>query len=110
MNRLNRSLDNLLTTIEELQRERDHLAAALNYIIRGVLHMENCDVIDSVESLMEHIEEYSSAYIILVNIIGPPIAISWAEIEEMEQAGTLEAWFRQRWTDRTQAIAIPGFD
>lgn len=110
MNRLNRSLDNLLTTIEGLQRERDHLAAALNHIIRGVMHLEKCDVLNSPLELMSHIEEYLSAWIVLTNVSGPPIAVPWEEIKAMEAAGTLWDWINDNWYENTQAIAIPGED
>ena len=108
MNRLNRSLDNLLTTIEELQRERDHLAAALNHIIQGVIHLEKCDVLNSPQELIAHIEDYESAWIILTNVAGPPIAVPWTEIRAMEEAGTLKDWINDNWYDSTQAIAIHG--
>ena len=112
MNRLNRSLDNLLTTIEELQRERDHLAAALNHIIRGVIHLEKCDVLNSPQELIDHIEDYESAWIILTkegeNVAGPPIAVPWTEIRAMEEAGTLKDWINGNWSEFTKAIAIHG--
>ena len=126
MNRLNRSLDNLLTTIEELQRERDHLAAALNHIIRGVIHLEKCDVLTSPQELIDHIEDFESAWIILIKgrprlgvrrkaygkkisyASGPPIAVPWIEIRAMEEAGTLKDWIEGNWSEFTQAIAIPG--
>lgn len=108
MNRLNRSLDNLLTTIGELQRERDHLAAALNYIIRGVLHMEKCEVLNSPEQLLEHISEYESVYIVLTNVGTPPhtVAVTWDDIQELEREDRLEAWVRSWWSPDTQAISI----
>lgn len=111
MNRLQRSIDNLLTTIEDLQTNQYSLAAAMTYIIReGMIDMEKCDVINSAEELLDHIYDNFSAFIILVNISGQPIALSWDEIEKMEKDGTLEAWIKSEWLEQTQAISIPGSD
>ncbi|MGI6436378.1 MAG: hypothetical protein ACOX0F_13715 [Syntrophomonadaceae bacterium] len=108
MNRLNRSLDNLLETLQELQRERDRLAAALTHIIRGVSYLNNCDVLKSPEELLEHISEYESVYIILTNVSNLPltIAATWDDIQDLEKEGRLESWIRSYWSPNTQAISI----
>lgn len=110
MQRLERSLDNLLDTIADLQRTNRILAAALGAVLqRGLMSVETCDVIKSPEQLLDHISEYLSAYIVLTNINDLPItiAITWDEIQKLEQEGRLEAWIRSYWSEGTQAISIP---
>ena len=70
--------------------------------------MEKCDVLNSPQELIAHIEDYESAWIILTNVAGPPIAVPWTEIRAMEDAGTLKDWINDNWCELTQAIAIPG--
>lgn len=70
--------------------------------------MEKCDVLNSPQELIGHIEDYESAWIILTNVAGPPIAVPWTEIRAMEEAGTLKDWINDNWYDSTKAIAILG--
>ncbi len=91
--------------------------------------MEKCDVLNSPQELIDHIEDYESAWIILTTgrprlgvrgrkrkaygkknsyVSGQPIAVPWTEIRDMEDAGTLWDWINDNWCDSTQAIAILG--
>lgn len=89
--------------------------------------MEKCDVLNSPQELIAHIEDYESAWIILTKgrprlgvrgrkaygkknsyVFGQPIAVPWTEIRAMEDAGTLKDWIDGNWCEFTQAIAILG--
>lgn len=89
--------------------------------------MEKCDVLTSPQELIDHIEDFESAWIILIKgrprlgvrgrkaygkknsyVSGQPIAVPWTEIRAMEEAGTLKDWIDGNWCEFTQAIAIPG--
>lgn len=103
MNRIDRTIDNLLRIIDELQQETAHY----NQPIKGGIDLRSCDVIRSKSDLIDHISEYDIDYVIFITPGQLVQQISREDIDELTESGDLINMIDETWEKETIAIAVP---
>lgn len=103
MNRIDRTIDNLLRIINELQQE----TAQYNQSIKGGIDLRSCDVIRSKSDLVDHVQEYDIDYIIFITPGQLVMQIDREEIDKLTESKELEDYIFGNWQEETIAIVVP---
>ncbi len=106
MNRIDRSIDNLLGIIDELQQETAHYG----HRTKGGMILDTnrvCDVIRTKEDLIDYISNFDNDYIVFITPGHAPVYIDREVIDKLTETGELAKEIDDIWKDGTIAAALP---
>lgn len=107
MDRVSRTVDNLLNIISEHEKSLQCLVNLVIKLMGEESDLKRCDVMRTKSELIDHLGQYDVDYVVFITLNRPVWSMDREDIDLFSESGQLLFQINQYWGPGTIAITVP---